>query len=64
MARPRIYEEKRVQTAVRLPRQLHERLTQEAAAREIAVNLMIVNAIEEHLDDLPPVPKPRRRRRA
>ncbi|HMJ75211.1 MAG TPA: hypothetical protein VK507_04520 [Iamia sp.] len=53
-----------MQTAVRLPRQLHERLTQEAAAREIAVNLMIVNAIEEHLDDLPPVPKPRRRRRA
>lgn len=61
MARPRIYAEDRVQTAVRIPRSLHDRLAEEANAREIAVNLLIVNAIAEHLDNLPPVPRPRTR---
>ena len=55
MARPRLYEEKRVPTAVRIPETLHRRLQAAAEEREISVNLLIVKAIKKHLDQLPPV---------
>lgn len=44
----------RVTTAVRLPRDLHERLHDEAEARELAVNFLVVRAIEHYLDRLIP----------
>jgi predicted HicB family RNase H-like nuclease len=59
MARPKLYDEERVQTNVRIPKSLHERLAEEAHSREIGVNLLIVNAITEYLDNLPPIPLPR-----
>jgi len=55
MTRPRLYEEKRRSTAVRLPPGLHERLREEAAARQVSANLLVEHAIAEYLDRLPPI---------
>ena len=55
MTRPRLYEEKRRSTAVRLPPMLHERLRLEAAARQVSANLLVERAISEYLDRLPSV---------
>jgi predicted HicB family RNase H-like nuclease len=55
VARPRIHREPRVTTAVRLPPALHEQLQQEAAAREVAVNFLIVKAVEDYLERLIPI---------
>ena len=50
MARPRIYEEDRVVTAVRLPQTLHLWLHSEAKARHSSVNALVVQAVTEFLD--------------
>jgi predicted HicB family RNase H-like nuclease len=55
MARPKLYEEKRTPTAVRIPESLHHRLQTAAAEREVSVNLLIIRAIERHLDLLAPI---------
>jgi hypothetical protein len=55
MARPKLYEENRIPTAVRIPESLHRRLQLTAAEREISVNLLIIRAIERHLDLLAPL---------
>jgi len=55
MARPKLYEEKRIPTAVRIPESLHHRVQVIAAEREISVNLLIIRAIERHLDQLSPL---------
>ena len=55
MARPRICDEPRVPTAVRLPESLHDRLRDAALERDVSVNLLITRAIESYLDQLPPV---------
>ena len=55
MARPRVYEEERVATAVRLPRSLHEQLHEAADERQVAANLLIVKALETFLAQLTPV---------
>jgi hypothetical protein len=55
MARPKVYEEERVATAVRLPRTLHEQLHEAADERQVAANLLIVKAIERFLAQLTPV---------
>lgn len=55
MARPRLYEENRVTTAVRLPEALHQRLQEAARQRDVSVNLLVVKAIERHLDQLVPL---------
>ncbi len=55
MARPKVYEEERVATAVRLPRSLHEQLHEAADERQVAANLLIVKALETFLAQLTPV---------
>ena len=54
MARPKLYEGKRVTTAVRVPEPLHSRLTTAAAEREISVNYLVLKAVEDYLDRLIP----------
>jgi predicted transcriptional regulator len=49
MARPRIYEEDRVATAVRLPVSLHADLQRLARARDVSVNYLVNRAVEELL---------------
>ncbi len=54
MARPRIYEEDRVATAVRLPVSVHRRLHQAAADRDVSANLLITRAVTDLLERLGP----------
>lgn len=53
MGRPRITEERRIATAVRLPESLHERLRLAARDRDVSTNLLITSAVAEYLDRLP-----------
>lgn len=55
VARPKISNEPRVPTAVRLPESIHRRLREEAFARDVSANLLMVRAIRGYLDTLPPV---------
>ena len=55
VARPRIADEPRVPTAMRLPESLHERLCAAARERDVSVNLLVNRAVEAYLDHLPPV---------
>lgn len=55
MPRPKIYDEPRVTTALRLPESLHDRLRSTAYARDVSVNLLATKAIKEYLDQLQPV---------
>jgi predicted HicB family RNase H-like nuclease len=55
MSRPKLYEEKRVTTAVRLPEHLHQRLQETAAERDVSVNYLVGKAIDFYLDQLIPV---------
>lgn len=53
MARPTVYEEERVATAIRLPESLHGQLREAARERDVSVNYLIIRAIERYLGDLP-----------
>jgi predicted transcriptional regulator len=53
MARPKIYEENRVATAVRLPESMHAELRRLARARDVSVNYLITRAVEELLTRAP-----------
>jgi hypothetical protein len=53
--RPRIHDEPRVTTAVRLPTELHDRLRCAADERHVSVNFLIVKALEDYLDRLIPI---------
>jgi predicted transcriptional regulator len=53
MSRPRMFEETRVATAVRLPESVHRRLHQAAADRDVSANLLVTRAVCEFLDRLP-----------
>ncbi len=53
--RPKISNEPRVPTAVRLPESVHRRLHEAAAEREVSANRLVVNAVSRYLDTLPPV---------
>lgn len=55
MPRPKIHDEERVTTALRVPKALHERLKDAAADRKVGVNLLTVAAIEDYLSRLIPV---------
>jgi predicted HicB family RNase H-like nuclease len=46
MARPRIYNEPRVVTAVRLPQSLHAQLQQLAAEQSVSVNSLLSSAVD------------------
>lgn len=47
MPRPKVYEEPRVATAVRLPTSLHEELKQVAASRDVSVNFLVIRAVSD-----------------
>jgi predicted transcriptional regulator len=51
MARPKVYDEDRVSTAVRLPASLHDRLRREASDRRVSANLIVEKAVEAYLGD-------------
>lgn len=55
MARPRLYDEPRIATAIRLPGDLHEKLRLEALRRQVSANLLVERAIAVYLDRLPPL---------
>jgi HicB family len=54
MTRPKTYEERRIATAVRLPESIHRRLHQAASSRDVSANLLVIRAVTEFLDQLPP----------
>lgn len=41
-------------TGIRIPEDLHERLKEAAAERDLSINYMVVKAVEEFLDNLIP----------
>jgi hypothetical protein len=53
MGRPRIYEEPRVATAIRLPTSLRDELQAVAAERDVSVNLLVTRAVRDYLGRLP-----------
>ena len=55
MARPRICDEPRVVTAVRLPASLRDELARAAEERTVSVNLLVTRAVTHYLRSLPPV---------
>jgi hypothetical protein len=55
MARPRIYDERRITTAVRIPERIHGRLREAAEERDVSVNLLVTRALDEYLERLRPV---------
>ena len=59
MARPRVYEENRVTTALRLPESLHDRLRDQADRRDVSVNLLATKAIRDFLEQLERTPPER-----
>ena len=54
MGRPRVYDEPRVATAIRLPASLHDELRSAAADRDVSVNLLVNRAVAAYLRQLPP----------
>jgi hypothetical protein len=54
MSRPKVYDEPRVATAVRLPLSLHGELQSAASVRDVSVNLLITRAVSAYLAGLPP----------
>lgn len=54
MSRPREYDD-RIGTALRIDRDLHERIAAEADARGVSANWLIVRLVAEGLDRLIPV---------
>lgn len=55
MARPRLFDEKRVATAIRLPESVHRRLHEVAAERDVSANLLVTRAVSDYLRRVPPV---------
>lgn len=62
MSRPKVHGD-RVQTAIRLDRELHTRLTNAAEERDVSVNFLIHHAVRDLLDNLIPVEELRLTRR-
>lgn len=54
MSRPRVYDEPRVATAIRLPTSLHEELQSVASERDVSVNFLVTRAVSTFLAQLPP----------
>jgi hypothetical protein len=55
MSRPKIYDEPRVATAIRLPSSLHGELQSAASERDVSVNLLVTRAVSAFLAQLPPL---------
>ena len=45
----------RTTTAIRFPPELHEKLTQAAADRDLSINYIVVKAVEQFVERLLPV---------
>jgi len=54
MSRPRIYDEPRIATAIRLPASLREELHAVATERDVSVNFLVTRAISDYLRRLSP----------
>jgi hypothetical protein len=54
MGRPKIYDEPRVATAIRLPTSLRNALLAAATARDVSVNLLVTRAVADYLGRLAP----------
>jgi len=54
MGRPRIYDEPRIATAIRLPASLREELHAAATERDVSVNFLVTRAISDYLGQLSP----------
>jgi hypothetical protein len=54
MSRPRVYDEPRVATAIRLPTSLHEELQSVASERDVSVNFLVTRAVSTFLAQLQP----------
>jgi hypothetical protein len=54
VSRPRVYDEPRVATAIRLPTSLHEELQSVASERDVSVNFLVTRAVSTFLAQLPP----------
>jgi hypothetical protein len=54
MSRPKIYDEPRVATAIRLPTSLHGELQSAATERDVSVNFLVTRAVSAFLAKLPP----------
>ena len=54
MSRPRIYDEPRIATAIRLPASLREELHAAATERDVSVNFLVTRAISDYLRRLSP----------
>lgn len=52
MPRPRIYDEPRISTAIRLPASLRDELVTVAVDRDVSVNYLVNRAIDEFLHGL------------
>jgi len=55
MSRPKVYDEPRVATAIRLPTSLHEELQSAATQRDVSVNFLVTRAVSSYLAQLPSV---------
>jgi predicted HicB family RNase H-like nuclease len=55
MGRRRKYEPDRVTTAVRIPAELHQKLQEEAEARDISMNYLLVRGAQLVLERLTPL---------
>jgi hypothetical protein len=55
MGRPRIYDEPRVATAIRLPASLRDELQAAATERNVSVNFLVTRAVLDYLRRLPAV---------
>jgi hypothetical protein len=54
MSRPKVYDEPRVATAIRLPTSLHGELKSAATERDVSVNFLVTRAVSAFLAQLPP----------
>ncbi len=57
MGRPRISDERRIATAVRIPESLHRQLRLAASDRDVSANLLVTQALTEYLQRLPAASK-------
>lgn len=62
VGRPRIYDEPRVATAIRLPASLRDELQAVAAERDVSVNFLVIRAVSDYLRRLPATDPARPRR--
>ncbi len=52
MGRPRVSDEKRIATAIRLPESIHRRLHLVADERDVSANHLVTKAVSYYLDQL------------